>query len=835
MACEPRSHRTPPQCKMFWARAKLDLLGDIPYSFRILAKSPGFTAVAIATLAIGIGVNAAVFTITNAVLFRGFPNVDPGNRLVYINRSGCCEISYPDFEDWRAQAKSLDGVGVVKNGGLRLILDDWSGAPVTCDGTALSANAFRVLGRKPILGRDFADSDAATGAAPVAILNYGFWERRYGKDPAIIGKTVRLDGKPATLIGVMPQGFEFPHHRVDLWLPVVPTPDLLRQQNRIFWFAFGRMANGQTLQSVQAEMDIIGRRLARLYPIANRDFHPRVWTFHEFFFGPNAANLYFAIWGAVGFVLLIACSNLANLLLARAIGRSREISVRMALGARRRRIIRQLLIESAMLSSAGGLAGWLIAAAGVRIYGLLAHPPSSYDQWNFTVDYRVLAYLASISIATGLLFGLAPAIQLSKLDVNTALRDGGRGATGGRRRKSLSAILVAAEMALAVVLLSGAGLMARSFLKIYTANLGVRTANILTASVDLPAARYRGAERQMAFFDRLTARLKIAPGVDSAALADSLPGLHAPRLGFELAGAPSGTDAESRPVVATVAVSADYFRALSAALLSGRAFNALDDGSGAPVAIVNQRFASKFWQGGNALGKRLRLFDGKTPDAWRTVVGIASNIVQNDDTGQRFDPVVYLPYRQKSAPFLTVIARTRVPPAGLAAAFRREIQALDPELVIGSGLGSIEGPKPLDESLAFNYWTNGVNAALFLVFSAIALLLAAVGLYAVIAHLVGARTQEIGIRIAVGATARDILQLVYIQGMVPLGIGLAIGLAASVAVARMMKTELALVSPIDPLTLAAGSAVLVAAAVLACSIPARRAMRIDPVAALRRE
>jgi putative ABC transport system permease protein len=819
-------------------RSWLDgIIQNTRYAARGLRRSPGFTLTAIATLAIGIGVNAAVFTVTNAVLFKGFPHVDPSNRILYIGtRAG---VSYPDFEDWRAQAKSFRALAVVANGGLRLILNDRSGVPETCDGTQLSANSFQVLGQRPILGRDFEASDETPGASAVAILTYGFWERRYAKDASIVGKTIRLNGSPTTVIGVMRPGFDFPHHRVDLWLPLVPTPNLQKRQTRVLWFAFGRMADGGTIRSAQAEMDTIGRRLESSYPLTNRGVHPHVMNFHEFFIGPNAAALYGAIWGAVGLVLFIACANLANLLLGRAIGRFREISVRIALGAGRGRIIRQLLVESVMLSSLGGLFGWLIAIGSVRTYELFASPPSSYDHWDYALDYRVFFYLVAISLATGLLFGLAPAIRLSKLDVNTTLKDGGRGTTGGGSRKSLSALLVIGEMAIAVVLLAGAGLMIRSFLKIYTADLGVRTLNILTASVDLPVTRYPGAQAQIAFFELLTTRLKGIPGVDSVALANALPGLYAPRLPFELAGAPPTAVEEGEqhnPTLFAVAISPDYFRTLGAAVLSGREFNDFDGVSGVPVVIVNQRFASRFWpEGEDPLGQRLRLFDGKTADTWRTVVGVASNIVQNDTTSQSFDPVVYVPYRQRPVAFTTVVARTRVPPGSLGSAFRREIHAMDSELVIGSGLGSIEGPKPLTESLAFNHWSNGVNAALFLIFAAIALLLASVGLYAVIAHSVGQRTQEMGVRTALGATARDILKLVFLEGMLPVGIGLTIGLAASLAVNQVLKSQLVQVSPTDPITLIVASASLIFSATLGCLIPARRAMRVDPVVALRHE
>jgi putative ABC transport system permease protein len=820
----------------------MDVLADFRFTFRNLIRNPAFAVGAVAILALGIGINAAVFTVTNAVLFRGFPHVDPDNRILYLGTRKFGRgfgVSYADFEDWRAQAKSFRGMAVVSNGGLRFILKDPSGAAELCDGTELSANSFRVLGQRPVLGRDFAPSDQAPGAPPVVILNYRFWERQFAKNPSVIGKAIQLNDSPATVIGVMPPDFYFPHRRVDLWLPLAPAPNLRKRETRNLWFAFGRLADAATITTAQAEIDTIGRRLESDYPLTNRDVRPYLTTFQNFL-GPNAAVFYRAIWGAVGFVLLIACANLANLLLARNIGRSREVSVRIALGATRQRIMRQFLVESVMLSSVGGAFGWLIAIGTVRAYELFATPPSSYDHWDYALDYRVFAYLVAISIATGLLFGLAPALRLSKLDIHTALKDGSRGATTGRNKRNLSAFLVIGETALAIVLLAGAGLMLRSFLNIYTANLGVDTANLLTASVRLPVARYPDRSAQLAFFDRLATRLNALPGVDSVSLTGSLPGLYAPRFPYELAGAPP-TNPQTRPALAAVAIGPNYFRTVGAAVLSGRDFSQFDAPSAIPVAMVNRRFAARFWPGENPIGKRLRLFRGKTPDAWRTVVGIASDIIQNDATGQTFDPVIYIPFRQAPAADFPVIemdlvARTRVNPARLAPAFRGEIQAIDSGLIIYSGLGSIEGPKPLTESLALNdYWSKGVNAALFLVFATVALLLAAVGLYAVVAHSVSQRTQEIGIRMAVGANACHILKLVFVQGMLPLGFGLILGLAGAVVVTRVLRSELVQVSPADPVTLVVACVVLVLCAGLGCWIPARRALRVDPVVALRQE
>ena len=805
---------------------------DVRHVLRGLRRTPGFTLIAIATLAIGIGVNAAVFTVANTALFRGFPHVDPDNRVVYIdsrrNGSGG-SVSYPDFRDWSARAKSFDGMGLVSNGGLRLVLSDGTSAPETADGTQLSANSFQVLRQQPVLGRDFESGDEAPGAAPVAMLSYSFWERRYGKDPSIAGKTIRLNSNPATIIGVMPPGFDFPHHRVDLWLPLISGPNFQRRQARTFWFAFARLADGVTLGSAQAEMDAIGLQLAGSYPQTNAGVRPKVMGFRDWFIGAGAASFYEALWGAVGFVLLIACANLANLLLARAAGRAREISVRLALGAGRLRIVRQLLVESVTLSSIGGALGWLIAMGGARAYQALAAPPSSYDHWTYALDYRVFFYLIAISIATGLLFGLAPAMGLARLDVNSALKDGGRGSAGERKR--LSTALVIGEMALATLLLSGAGLMLRSFAKIYNAELGVKPENVLTAAVRLPATRYPNALSQTAYFKNLTSRLRGIPGVESIALASDLPGVFAPRTGYELENS-SPQQEQDRLTSTWIVIGPNYFRTAGATLISGRDFEASDRASAAPVAIVNQRFANAHWPGQDAIGRHLRLTGD---DEWRSVVGVASNIVQNDTTGQSFEPVIYVPFEQKTSGAMVEVARTRVPPESLIAVFRREIQSIDPEVIIGSGLGSISGPRPLNQTLAFNYWSNGVNAGLFAVFAAIALLLAGVGLYAVIAHLVSRRTQEIGIRMAVGATAGDIRKLILGQGLLPMGIGLAIGLCGSFALAQVLRSQLVSVDAADPIALAASAALLTVAAALGCWIPARRATRVDPVVALRHD
>jgi putative ABC transport system permease protein len=555
---------------------------------------------------------------------------------------------------------------------------------------------------------------------------------------------------------------------------------------------------------------------------------PTVHRFQEFFIGPDADALYGAMLGAVALVLLIACANLANLLLARAIGRSREMSVRMALGGSRARIVRQALIESLALSLMGGALGWWVAKVGVRLYVLSAGAPAWFEHvLDYSMDARVFVYLAMISVATGLLFGLLPAIRLSRLDLQGALKEGGRSATGGGRGKRLSSTLVMGETALAVMLLAGAGVMIRSFLNIYNADAGVRSENIVTALLRLPDDAYPDAAARVSFLERLEARLEAVPGVEAVAIADTLPTWGARSFGYELEGSES-TDDQRRPRVAALLVSPDYFATLGAGILAGRGFEAPDGVSGPAVALVNQRFAGLHWPGEDPVGKRLRLYDGPAPGGWRTIIGVAPNIVQNDETRQRFDPVVYLPFRPEPARAMWVMAKAGSA-AGLGTAFEREVHALDAELPIWLG------PFSLTERLASNYRSARVSGGLFLAFAAIALFLAAVGLYAVIAYAVDRQTREIGVRLAIGASASDVLKMVFALGMRPVAVGLIAGLAGSVAVNRVLQAQLVEVSPWDPEALAAAAAALVAAAALGCWIPARRAMRVDPVTALRQE
>jgi putative ABC transport system permease protein len=791
---------------------------DVRFGLRSMAKNPGFTVVAVAALALGIGVNAVVFAIASAALFKSMPFVS--DRILYVqargaNRSG---VSYPDFRDWQTSVKSFDGMALYDFD--QVNVSDKSGAPGRFNSSQVTANTFSLIGQKPVIGRDFRpDETSAT-----TILSNRMWVERYGSNPAVLGMTVRIDNIPLTVIGVMRPDFRFPLD-TDLWTVFPPSGPPGKREDRNY-SSIGRLAPGSTKTMATTEMNAIMQNLERAYPDTNRGFTARVHTFTEEFVG-DIRVLIFSLLGAVLFVLLIACANVANMLLARAVDRSREISIRIALGAGRWRIIRQLLVESVMLSILGGFFGWLISKWGLRLFE--ANSRGQIPTWiDFSMDYRGFAYLAAISIGTGILFGLAPALRLSRLDINSSLKDGSRGATGGGRGKRLSGILVITEMALAVVLLAGAGLMIRSFLNVYLTKTGVNVKNVLVMRLLLPNTKYPHPDDQISFHQRLKARLEALPGVDVACISITMPTGGSLDFPFEVEGRPPVD--KQKEVDAVMIISPDYFRAMDVSLLRGRAFAESDSATGPGVAIVNQKFAEKIWPGEEPIGKRLRVFVNKDKKftSWLTVVGIAPNILQNDIQAHQFDPLIYVPYRQMPRDDMALLARTRVPPSTLISAFRREAQAVDEDL-------PLYNVRTLEERLAINYWQYAVFGSLFGSFAAIALVLASVGLYAVIAHSVSQRTQEIGVRMALGASGQNILGMVLAGGMRQLAIGLAIGLVVAVGVTRVLSSMLVQVSATDPMTFVGISLVLGGAATLGCLIPARRAMGVDPVIALRNE
>jgi len=802
------------------------LLEDVRFGLRTMAKNPTSTIVAVIALSLGLGANAVVFSIANTALFKNLPFVS--DRILYLHSRdaahadfGFLGVSLPDFRDWSAQQKSFRSLGAYRFNPANV--SDESGVPERYNLAQITVNMFSIIGQPPVLGRDFTPEDAKPGAAPVIVLGHTMWQSRYGGSNSVIGRTIRVNGVPATVIGVMRPDFRFPID-TDLWMPLDPTPDLERRESRAM-NVFGDLAPSATKASAGAEFDGIARNLERAYPETNRGITAAVRDFGEENNDPDDYTTLATLMGAVVFVLLIACANVANLLLARSVDRSREISIRVALGAGRWRVIRQLLVESVMLSSLAGVLGLLIAIGGLRVFSASVH--DQVPAWmTFQIDYHSLAYLAVISLGTGLLFGLAPALRLAGLNVNLSLREGGRGSSGSRRGRHLSAVLVVAEMALAMVLLTGAGLMIRSIVNVRSTNTGVNTRNVLVMRLFLPNAKYPHPADQIAFHQRLKSRLDALPGVEASTVASTMPTGGSMNFPYELEHS-APVDENLRPKLNGLVISPDYFHVMDVRLIRGRAFTE-DDGSGPPVVIVNQRLAEKIWPGEDALGKRLRLFDGKTPKPWITVVGIAPNILQNGIAVSAYDPLMYFPYRQLPIDDVALMARTRVPPATLINAFRRETQAIDGDL-------PLYNVRTLEERLATNGWEVAIVASLFSIFAGIALALAAIGLYAVIAHSVNQRTQEIGVRLALGASQGNILRAVFRQGMLQLAIGLAVGIAASIGLTRFLSSLLVLVTATDPITFILVGAVLGVAAVLGCLIPARRAARVDPVIALRYE
>jgi predicted permease len=807
---------------------------DAQYGARMLLRNPGFALAAVLMLALGIGLNGAVGSVINAEFFKGFRRID-NKRIVYITsqKNGqYAGVSYPDFQDWRSQAKSFDGMGAVAD--LEITLNNTGGSGEHYIATRVTANAFEVLGVKPILGRDFASSDEVPGAAPVAILSYKFWESRYGKDPGIIGRRLYFEGGATTVIGVMPEGFSFPQDQI-LWAPLIPIVELQRRDARSLWFAFGHLADGVTRERARSELQVIGGRLASIYPLTNQGQPPRIQDFTEWFLVSNAAHvpaMYGVLSGAAGFVLLIACANVIHLNLARATGRARELAIRMALGAGRWRIVRQLSIESLILSTIGGVCGWALAHSALRVYALAINPLSGqfdHDLLDYTMDYRVLAYITGISIGTAFVFGLAPSLFAARLDLQTTLKDGGNWATGGTGRRRLARLLVIGEIAMALVLLTGAGVMIRSYRHI-AADLGVRTTT-LSMRLSVPQGKYSDREAQLSFFEQLRTHLESIPGVESIS-SGPLPGTRYERpYKLELVRGGDG------PAVTVMTIAPDYFRTLGAIVLSGREFTKTDAAPGAQAAIVNERLAREHWPSQSALGQRLGIHPehGRAggsdvePAEWLRVIGVVSNIEMEHAGQQEVAPLVYVPEQRPLGSFIFV--RTSIPSAGLVVALRKEMGALDPSVAIQ------QGPYPMASWLARRPSYGGIrnNSVILVIFALIALLLAAIGLYAVMAHSIGQRTKEIGVRVAIGAAAGDIRRMVLHDGMLPVAIGTIIGLAASLALIRILQSQFAGVSSYDPVTMTVAPVVLIVSALLACLIPARRAMRVDPAGALRHD
>lgn len=816
----------------------MNLWQDVRFAARLLVKDRSFTVTAVIALALGISATNTVFTVVNAALLRDLP-FDAPDKIVSLGTrdtrtrpvpgpQGYRGISYLEFQDWRDATRTFSGLAAYNDATMNV--SDEGRTPERFRGTYISANGFRLTGQKPLLGRDFLPEDDRPGAPPVVILGDGIWRNRYGGDPTVIGRVVRVNGVPSTVIGIMPAGFQFPITS-ELWQPLALLSGVVTQPRDARTLSmFGRLADGVRIEQAQAELNTIAARLTRSYPDTNTAIQPTITPYVERHIAPQLVLVFVALMGAVGCVLLIACTNVANLLLARSTQRWGEISIRLSLGATRWRIVRQLLVESVLLAIVAGVVGWGLSVVGVRLFSLLVESFGAKPYWiRFTMDAPVFAFLAAVCLGTGVLFGLAPALHISKPNLNEFLREGTRGGFSGMRARRWTGALVIAELALTLVLLAGAGSFLRSFLELYRVDPGVETSGLMRMQLVLAQAKYPTPGQQAAFYQQLETRLNVVPGISAATLASALPlgGGFVRELSIE--GRPP-TAGESLPAVSMLTVGTRYFDTLGLRLLRGRAFLSDDGVVGREAAIVNERFVAMYFADVDPLGRRIRLTTanarGATP-SWVTIVGISPTIRQRSGSQPDQDPVVYLPYQAQPLPFATLIVRSSFEPGATASRLREEVRVLDPDLPLFDIM-------TVDEWLAFLRSPQRVFGTLFAVFAGIALALAAVGLYGVTAYSVAQRTQEIGVRMALGAQARQVCWLVMRRAVVRLAIGLGIGLAGALGVGNFLAGVAWAGGP-DPVTMMSITALLILVALAASFAPARRATRLNPVVALRTE
>ncbi|MBI4478973.1 MAG: ABC transporter permease [Acidobacteria bacterium] len=817
---------------------------DVRFGLRMLRKNLGFSAVVVVTLALAIGANTTVFTLVKGTLLGELP-FEKAEQIVTVWSNNLSKkqerlgMSFPDFVDFQTQAKSFQGLSFFPF--YRMTISDPGRPAEQQEGARVSWNAFSLIGVKPILGRDFLPADDIPGAPSVAIISHALWQSRYNGDPNIVGKTIRINEDPKIIVGVMGPGMKFPYNQA-MWFPIRLNQNIRNNRELRGQPVFARLADGVSLEQAKSEVSLLAKNLEKQYPDKNKGIGAFVETYNSTFSGGTIRLVLLSLFGAVGFVLLIACANIANLLLSRSLTRAKEISIRAALGASRGRVIQQLLVESLLMGAMGSVLGLLISIWGVRLFLTQIPAEWSMPYWmNFSPDFRVFGFLTAICVGTSVLFGLIPALHSSKVDLNSTLKEGGRGNTGGRTR-FLSRALVVTEVSLALVLLVGAGLMIRSFLKQYSMSAGLERKDVLTMAINLLGAKYNSAPNSAAevtnFYNRLETELKTVPEAETVALASSLPLSWTFEWPHELEGHPVA-DPKQAPPISAVVITANYFDVLGISLLRGRRFTEQDGQPGQTTAIINQRFANKYWAGENPIGKRLRMWTTPDPQAtgpppepaWLTVVGVVPDVRQKFPSQQpEIGPVVYIPYREAPPQrYIVVLARSRVEVAhALIKPIRDMVGRANPDITVTDVL-------TLPEYFARSRFDTRLFGSLFLIFAAIGVILAAVGIYAVMAYSVSQRTQEIGIRMALGAGEHRILKLILGQGLALAVIGVGIGIAGSYAITRVMARLLIGVTPTDPITFVAVALFLTLIAVFACYVPARRAARVDPTLALRAE
>ena len=800
------------------------MLNDFRYALRQLVKTPSFTFVAILTLALGIGACTAIFSVVNTVLLRPLDYPDPA-RLVIIRETNLPQfpefsVSPPNFIDWEKQAKSFEHLAATTNASLNLTGE---GEPQRLVGVKATAHYFEVYGVKPLLGRMLLPEEDAVGKNQVVVLSYGFWQRVFGGARDVVGRSVQLSGEPYQIVGVAPYGFGAAS-KVDVWTPMAFTPKQTANEARggHYISVYGRLKPGVTFEQAKAEMEVIANQLAVQYPDSQKGWGVFMMPMQDYSVREVKPVLY-TLLGAVGCVLLIACANLANLLLARATARHREISIRAALGAGRGRLVRQFLTESVVLALCGGITGLFFAQGGLDLLLVLA-PTNLPRTGDIHLDTGVLLFSLGLSLVTGLLFGIAPAWLAARADVNEALKQGTRGSTEGGARGRLRSALVVAEVVLALVLLGGAGLLARSFMQLTHVDPGFVPENATALRLSLPQKKYAQPEQQNAFANSLLERLKDLPGVQAAGITHSMPLVGDYVLGFNIEGRPA-LDPNDLPNTNYYAVTPDYFRAMGIRLVRGRVFTAQDDVKAPRVAIINETMARQFFPNEDPIGKRINITNG--PDTWRQIIGVVGDIkqygVDKATSAQSYEPFAQVPFSS-----LNVVIRTKGSPAALLGALRPAVYAVDKDQPVGT-------IRPLEEIVADSISRQRFAMTLLTVFSAVALVIAAVGIYGVMAYNVVQRTGEFGIRMALGAQQRDVLRLVLTQGGKLIGLGLVIGLLATIAASRAMGSMLFNTSAYDPVTLSSITLLLGAVALVACFFPANRATKVNPIEALRTE
>jgi putative ABC transport system permease protein len=811
-----------------------NLWQDLRYSARTLLKRPGFTVVALITLALGLGANTAIFTVVDAALLRPLAYKEP-ERLVHLwetrvaREFSMSEASYPNYLDWKSNNNVFADMGGYQRRSISL-----TGREVAeqLQGARATASFFTTLGVEPLLGRTFTPEEDAQGVAPTAILSYGLWQRRFGGDPDIVGQSLTLNGINHTVVGVLPKHFQFaPAGPGEIWLSLNPSAGNLSQRSSHWFYPVARLGDGVTFEQARAEMDRIAQQLEQQYADANTGSGIKLVLLPDQIVGPIRPAL-IALLLTVGCVLLIACANVANLLLARAAGRQKEIAVRLALGASRWRLVRQMLTESTVLAIIGGVLGLALAKWGVYLL-VNGVPESQRGQMPYlnelSIDGRIFLFTFSVSLLTGVIFGLAPALQASKAQLTEALKEGGRSSSGTVRRRVRDGLVVA-EIALALVLLVGAGLMTRSVFSLLQSNTGFASENLLTMQVAIPPAKYGEPEKREAFHRQLIARIESLPGVTGASTTSKLPLIGGTTAGFLVEGRPEPAPGEV-PEANVRNVSHNYLRVMGASLIKGRYFTEQDNSTTPPVLIINQSLADRFFPNEDPVGKRV-YYGGPQAPRWE-IIGVIADM-QEAAMDAKTTSVIYFPYLQRSGTttptLMTLAIRTSSDPASIIGTVRGEIASLEPD-------APVFAVQTMEELITNTPATFLRRYPAFLIggFALLALLLAVIGIYGVISYTVTQRSHEIGIRVALGAKKSNIYLMVLGQGLTLSIAGVVTGLVASFALTSFLSSLLFGVTATDPFTLSAMSFVLIIVALAACYIPARRAARVDPMVALRYE